>query len=131
MKTGCIDMHCDTLMKAYFDHHDDLYERPGQIDFKRMSEAGAMAQFFAIYMPTKEFIGQMGLSGDFEDDEYIARCSEIFETSIKAHPDVAAKACTARDIRANFSKGLVSGVLAMEDGRAVGGKFDNIKAYYD
>ncbi|MBR0441866.1 MAG: dipeptidase [Firmicutes bacterium] len=131
MKTGCIDMHCDTLMKAYFDHHEDLFERPGQVDFKRMKEAGAMAQFFAIYMPSPESLPEMGLSGEFTDDGYIEGCSRIFETSLKAHPDVAAKACTAADIRANWSKGLTSAVLTMEDGRAVGGKFDNIKAYYD
>ncbi len=131
MNSRCIDMHCDTLMKAYFDHHEDLYERPGQVDFKRLKEAGAMAQFFAIYMPSGNSIEDMGLSGEFTDDAYIEGCSRIFETSLKAHPDVAAKACTADDIRANWKKGLVSAVLTMEDGRAVKGSFENLKAFYD
>jgi len=129
----CVDMHCDTLMKAYFEKNDDLYQREGHIDLKRLHEAKAMAQFFAIYMPDFEFVAKrMNLPVQtFSDDEYIQKCTEILENSVKAHSDIAAMAKNSKEIRKNYEKGLVSCVLTMEDGRAVNGKMENIKAFYD
>lgn len=131
MKTQCIDMHCDTLMKCYFDKAEDLFSLPGQVDLKRMHEAGAMAQFFAVYMPEDGFLKKMNLTGSYDDDSYIEGCCRIFENSMKAHSDIAAKAVTAAQIRENYAKGLTSGVLTMEDGRAINGKMEKIKEYYD
>ena len=46
-----IDMHCDTLMRAYMNKQQDVYELPeNMLDVKRLQKGGASAQFFAIFM---------------------------------------------------------------------------------
>lgn len=48
MEEDCktIDMHCDTLMKAYFDYRNDIFDVPEyDLDIKRMISSGMMAQF--------------------------------------------------------------------------------------
>ena len=52
-----IDMHCDSLMAAEFRDGPtaDLFDRPEQaIDIKHLLNVGAMAQFFAIFIPPQE-----------------------------------------------------------------------------
>ena len=131
MKSNCIDMHCDTLMKAYFQNADDIFRTDGQISIEKLHSAGAMAQFFAIYMPDPHFVKSMGLSGSFTDEGYIKKNYEIFCNTLKKYPEYAAKAETADEIRANSAKGLVSAVLTIEDGKAVNGSFENLKKFYD
>ena len=51
-----IDMHCDTLMHAYFHHGEgaDIYHMPeAMVDVRRLREGGALAQFFAIFVPSR------------------------------------------------------------------------------
>ena len=125
-----IDMHCDTLMRAYFRDKDDLFTCPEfDLDISRMIESGMMAQFFAIFVPSakeyaryeKEYKG---------DDEYIDKCASIFNHTVQKHADVVAKATSAKEILDNYASYKVSAILTMEDGVAVQGDMNKLDYFH-
>ncbi len=125
-----IDMHCDTLMRAYFRDKDDLFTCPEfDLDISRMIESGMMAQFFAIFVPSakeyaryeKEYKG---------DDEYIDKCASIFNHTVQKHADVLAKATSAKEILDNYAGHKVSAILTMEDGVAVQGDMNKLDYFH-
>ena len=119
-----IDMHCDTLMHAYFHHGEgvDIYHMPeAMVDVRRLREGGALAQFFAIFVPSRwedrDWHGREPVS----QEEYIRRCVRILERTIRAHGDIMAPALRAEDILSNRAQGKLSAVLTIEDGGVVRG----------
>ena len=129
-----IDMHCDTLMAAAMKNVEDLSkadlrEMPGcSIDFKRLHEARAMAQCFAIFFPPQEGLRQRsGLT----DEQYLTACHQVFTQSLERNTDLILQARSAEDVRRNFAAGKPSAILTIEDSRAVDGKLENIKRFYD
>ena len=125
-----IDMHCDTLMRAYFRDKDDLFTCPEfDLDISRMIKSGMMAQFFAIFVPSakvyaryeKEYKG---------DDEYIDKCASIFNHTVQKHADVLAKATSAKEILDNYASHKVSAILTMEDGVAVQGDMNKLDYFH-
>ena len=131
-----IDMHCDTLMKGIIamatgkaDSYD-LYSIPDtMVDFKKLVEGEAMAQCFAVFLLPGGAEKRLGVP--MSDMDYIQKGVDIFNASVAAHSDIVAPATNANEIRRNFLNGKVSAVLTMEDGRAVDGKLENIKKFYD
>lgn len=127
-----VDMHCDTLMQAHFSKTPSLSELPkAMVDVKRMKEGGALAQFFAIFLPPVGAEKMLGLDKPIVDEEYIADLAQIFNQTMKDCADVIAPARNLNDILANEKNGKMSGILAIEDGRSVLGKLENIDRYYD
>jgi membrane dipeptidase len=126
-----IDMHCDTLMEAYQKGLDDLYETPVMLDIKRMQKAGALGQFFAIFMPGPGARSFAAAGGNFADDEYIAFCFNVFGNTMKKHGDCIAPALTGSDVVRNQKEGKMSAILTFEDGRPVAGSIENIDRYYE
>ncbi len=120
-----IDLHCDTLSKAYKNRLNDIWSLPDAMaDIQRLKEADVMAQFFAIYLPTAE-------TDDFDkDDEYIIRLTEILKESIKGHNDVIEFASNIQTMSSNIKNSKISAFLTIEDGRSVNGEFNKIKEYY-
>ncbi len=131
-----IDMHCDTLMHAFLKNRNslekaDIFSMPGSVDLDRLHRADAAAQFFAIFLLPVGAEKYFGLSEPLSDEEYIEGCARIFRQSLAAHSGIAAAASCADEICRNFTEGKVSAVLTMEDGRAVQGRMDNIRRFYD
>lgn len=131
-----IDMHCDTLIQAYFGNilhgrNDNIYDLPNcAVDLKRLHKSGAMAQFFAIFLPDTAVYTRWKIP-PMEDEVYISSCASLLERSVAAHTDIVALANNADDIRRNHEDGKVSAVLTMEDGRAIAGNLENLKRFYD
>ena len=128
-----IDMHCDTLMHAYFHHGEgaDIYHMPeAMVDVRRLREGGALAQFFAIFVPSRwedrDWHGREPVS----QEEYIRRCVRILEQTIRAHGDAVAPALRAEDILSNRARGKLSAVLTMEDGGVVRGDMARLEWLY-
>lgn len=132
-----IDMHCDTLMAAHTLNLSDMskaniYQLPScSVDLERLHQGGMMAQFFAIFLLPPGAEKYLKLSAPIPDEEYIANCVQILRQSVDAHRDIVAMAGSAGEIRENWKQGKVSAVLTMEDGRAVDGKLENIKRFFD
>ncbi len=129
-----IDMHCDTLMLGIIQQmkggpQADLMKMPGMVDFERLIKGEAMAQCFAVFLLPEGSGKRFGF--EIDDMDYINMGTEIFNRSVEAHKDIVAKATNADEIRRNWLNGKLSAVLTMEDGRAVQGKLENLKKFYD
>jgi membrane dipeptidase len=125
-----IDMHCDTLMAAYQKKQEDIFHTDTMLDIKRLKEYGAMAQFFAIFMPGPGSDSFANTTGPFPDDEYIAYCFKVFENTLALHSDTIAKALTGSDVVNNSKAGKISAILTFEDGRPIDGKAENLDTWY-
>jgi membrane dipeptidase len=125
-----IDLHCDTLMLSFKDRQEDIYEMPGMLDIKRMKEAGALAQFFAIFMPPPGREKFMGRSEPFVDGEYLDHCFKAYRTTLAAHGDILAPGTTGTSIEKNEGAGKMTAFLTFEDGRPVDGSLENLEKYH-
>lgn len=128
-----IDMHCDSLMKLFFLDREkaDLYDsKVTAVDFKRMKEGGQLAQFFAVFLPPLNAYEMFDIP-PVPDEEYIEALHGYLVQNVKAHIDIIELAHNAAELEANEKAGKMSAVLTMEDGRAVEGKLENLKRFYD
>ena len=125
-----IDLHCDTLCMAFETQNRNIFDRPEfMVDIKRLKEAKALAQFFAIYMPPKEWIHN--IKPGYTDDQFIDELYGILCDAIAEHPDDIALAKEYKDMKINEKKGKVSAFLTIEDGRSINGSFEKFDKYYD
>lgn len=120
------DMHCDSLPAACRSGKtvDDCPEI--MVDLKRLKKAGAMAQFFAMFIPEDERLRKEGLDAE-------GLIQKLYATYLRSLErfDGAAAARNVSEMDENFRSGKVSAFLTIEDGRCVNGKFENIRRFYD
>lgn len=125
-----IDLHCDTLLKALFDGAPSAYDLPAaMLDAKRLRQAGAAAQFFAIFFPPTEMLAQSGKVAD--DDEFYAAMLAVFANTLREANGGLAHIKTAADYRKSRADGVTGAFLTLEDGRIVNGSLDKLRAVYD
>ncbi len=119
------DLHCDTLYTAWKQKASDIFRMPAAMsDVSKLIKGGCRLQLCAIFMPppdTPDFPG---------DEEYIQLLHGIFSATIREHGDVFAQARSMEDVARNTAEGKVSGLLSMEDGRAVQNSLNNILRFY-
>ena len=131
--TGTIDMHCDTLMHAYFHHgaDADIGTMPeAMVDLRRLREGGAMAQFFAIYIPSAD--GETVRRGEtlVLAEDYVRDCAGILDRALQAHGGDIARALSAGDIRRSWSQDRCGALLTVEDGALVRGDLGRLDWLY-
>ena len=126
-----IDMHCDTLMSMVEPKlGESLLKNSKSVDFLRMKEGGAMAQFFAMFlMPEGGF--NSAKMPYMTDDEYIEKLVAKTKEDVAASPELITMAYSAKDIIENDKNGKMSAILAIEDGRSVKADMNKIKHYHD
>ena len=122
-----IDMHCDTLMRAYVSRKETVYELPQlMLDVKRLQEGGALAQFFAIFMLPESMRKDLGPA--FPNDmDYIKACIQIHKKTTEGYGSVIGGAGSLTEYLENKKNGKISGILSLEDGRAVDANMENLK----
>ncbi len=126
-----IDLHSDTLYQAWRCGAKDIFQLKGSMaDVKAALAGGCKLQVYAIFMPDLDEINDSTVYYP-GDDLYIQRLSEIFTHTAQVYKDVFAPALSIKDADCNAAEGKVSGMLSMEDGRAVRGSFERISAFYD
>lgn len=124
------DMHCDTLMRAYVSRKENVYELPDlMLDVKRLQAGGALAQFFAIYMLAEDMRAQLGPAFP-KDMDYIKALLRIHRETMKQHGDNIAEARSLAEYTENKASGRISGILSLEDGRAVDGSMEKLHWLY-
>ena len=126
-----IDLHCDTLNYAWQHHAEDIWHLEGSMtDVVRNRAGGCTHQLYAVFMPCDADIERY--TRDYPGDEaYIAALHGIWQRTLNAHGDVIAQALCMSDAEENAKNGRISGMLSMEDGRAVQGSFENIRRFYN
>ena len=126
-----IDMHCDTLMRAYVEKKETVYRNPEfMLDMERMKAGGCLAQFFAIFMLPESMSEE--INGTFPEDlEYVKALLGIFHKSIEEYTDVILPARTVAELEKNEAAGKMSSILSVEDGRAVDGRMERLEWMYE
>lgn len=129
-----IDLHCDTLMKAYAVscEKEGLYRNEYCVDFEKMLKGHVVAQFFAIWMPEESGWKKLTEGGAkrLSDEDYVDQLFKGFYRSLDAHGDIISFAGNADDLKNNEKKGRMSAFLTLEDGRMVRGRIKNIEELY-
>lgn len=136
-----IDLHCDTLM-MFAGEGGDLYENTMAVDLARLQKGSCLAQFFAIWMPDQKGLREFrekglnkelsgALSGEEWDDAYIGRLISCLKAACLEHGDEVSLALGWEDLKKNEESGKLSAFLTLEDGRAVRGSMERLKAFYD
>jgi len=125
-----IDMHCDTLSRAYFDKKSSILQMPDyMVDIIGLKDGACRAQFFAIFMHPESEREVLGEAFP-EDFEYIKGLIQIFQNNMQEHPEYIAEARGLEDVQRNAATGKISGILSVEDGRWVNGRMENIDWLY-
>lgn len=126
-----IDMHCDTLAEALVRKCTTAEHLEGtMVDVCRLKEAGAAAQFFAMFLPQRLQPEWFGLSEMPEPEALMEQMYEIYCNTMRTC-DAIAPAASWTELEANRTAGKISAFLTIENGFLVRGRLDNIKKAYD
>ena len=126
-----IDMHCDTLWKAWELGVENLNEINGtHADITRLIKGDCKAQFFAIFFPSIED-DQYNSNTYPGDDGYFDALYKIYRNTLIENSDKVAEARSFDDVNKNHQNGKLSLVLTMEDGRNMLGDMSRLEKYYD
>lgn len=125
-----IDLHCDTLMQAWFRGKRQVYHLPpAMLDVERLIRGGAKAQFFAIYLQSMRLKRLLEPFG-FRDEAYISSLASKFYRTLENHSREIAFAGCAEDMEKNWQEGKISAFLTIEDGREVRGRMERLEEYH-
>lgn len=123
-----IDMHCDTLAKALAQREETFYELQGTMaDLKRLRQAEAGAQFFAMFLPQREEPEWFGLKEMPSLEELLMRMYAIYRNTMERYTALAAPARSIGDYRKNCSEGKLSAFLTVENGALVQGSMEALE----
>lgn len=119
-----IDTHVDVPYRLREKWEDISLRTPsGDFDYVRAKEGGLNAPFMSIYVPSdREQNGAKALADTLID------MVEKFTTD---WPDKFAIAKSVADVRAQFTQGLISLPLGMENGAPLEGSLENLKHFYE
>lgn len=127
------DMHCDSLLRAFIEGDDSLYNGKGMQSIEKMARTGQLLQFFAIFFPPINGIKMMAEKAGKEvpdDDAFYDQLRNTLISQVEKHSDVIVIAGNGRDVRSNKEKGFGSAILTLEDGRFVNGDMDKLSKLY-
>lgn len=126
-----VDMHCDSLMEAYFTEKSTLLDVPtAMVDINRLQKGGCTAQVMAIFLPDGglwEWYKREPLS----DEMYMAALERIYFETLKQHPDKVRQVLTFADLEKNQADGVISSILAIEDARIVDSKMEKLDELFE
>ena len=128
-----IDMHCDTLMVLGMKKGEeaDLYQDSlGSVDIVRLQKENAIAQFFAIFILSKEGY-EYFKKEPMTNEEYYRICHKVWENTLQRYPAVVGAVRNRQDLEQNIKDKKVSLILSMEDGVMVDGKMERLREFYD
>ena len=121
-------MHCDTILECYL-NACGLRKNSLQLDLESMSGAGALAQIFAIYLPT----GMEAERDGIQLDPYslFHEMYQLYQNEISKNQDLILPAFSYEDILENKKRNKMSSVLSVEDGQLLDGNIERLEELYD
>lgn len=127
-----IDLHCDTILPVL---ERDLSLRASgdiQVTFEGMQKGAALAQCFAVWMPSEMSAPILAMGerpkGEEEDLIYIRQAYSRLHREAEKNADLVK---LGGDIRENAQQGKMTMLLTMEDLRAVYGKMERLAEFCD
>lgn len=132
-----IDLHCDTLQIYAYEKGPscDLYQNTSSVDFCRMKQVGMKAQFFAMFMPVPGHCSYLKnpdiyRDGELWDEGFLTELYRGFKLSVEAHADLVTHTRNWAEYEEAKKAGKMAAFLTVEDGRAVDGKMENLRALH-
>ena len=125
-----IDLHCDTFDQiARSGGKKGLRNGDCAINIEKMQQAGAMVQFFAMYIRCHARLEAAGMTTP--PYEYFYWEYESYLKEMAANADVIAPAFCYADILRNQEKGLITSILSIEDSVSLEGKIERVDEFYE
>lgn len=130
MEMRIIDTHCDTIGEriARSQGQVTLRNNEGHINIEKLQKGGALAEFFAIFIPTYDSGAEKGVQ--LPPYEYFQFVYQAYLKELEANKDVLAPAMNCDDILRNKAAGKMSSVLTVEDGVPLDGKMERLEEFY-
>lgn len=120
---GTIDLHCDTLSRLIrCGDAATLKQSDLQVDIAKLRQAGAAAQFFAMFVPVMK-----------AKDPPLEICLQMidrFYQELERWPDDIAFAGSAADIERNRMEGKISALLTIEDSGILDGSLSVLRVMH-
>ena len=118
-----VDSHIDTLQRV-LNGNEDISRRlsRGHVDLPRLKEAGMVAPFFALWVPTF-----------YKGSEAVRRTLQLrdaMQTVLDAHPDQIELATTAADVERIAGAGKIAAVLTLEGGHQIADNLAVLRVYH-
>ncbi len=120
-----IDTHIDVPYRLEHEYEDvSKATAQGDFDYPRAVKGGLDAPFMSIYIPSKlqKTGGSKALADKLIDD---------VEKIVQQSPDKFALAYSTTQVKDNFSKGIISLPMGMENGSPIEGDLANLQHFYD
>ena len=122
------DLHCDTLTMSGLLKKASLRQNDGHVDFVRLQSAGAIAQCFAIWIPTHRCAQKYGIKDSPWEFYEKAKC--LFQKELQKSSDLIAPALDIEDVQQNTKNRLVSAILTIEDSVLLSGSLEKLETLY-
>ena len=127
-----IDMHCDSLAVAFAKKSQTAKHLEGAMtDIARLREAGAKAQFFAIFLPQRDMPQWFGREAMPEPEALFDGMYQIYQNTLEVCSDILAPARSYQELMENQREGRLSAILTIENGFLARGRMENLKQFYD
>ncbi|MCX7832680.1 MAG: membrane dipeptidase, partial [Ignavibacteria bacterium] len=118
-----LDAHNDLLYKYRHENCDFYLKDPKtQTGLQRLREGGVDIQFFALYIPPKQFD---------KSKKYILEEINILNNLQKEYYDIFEIAHTYSDITRIIKDGKIAGMMGIEGGTAIEDEIDNINLFFE
>ena len=118
-----VDSHIDTVQRV-LSGGEDISRRlaRGHVDLPRLKDAGMVAPFFALWVPTY-----------FHGSEAVRRTLQLrdaMQSVLDAHPDQIELATTAADVERIAGSGRIAAVLTLEGGHQIDDDLAVLRMYH-
>jgi len=118
-----IDTHIDVPYRLEDKWEDISKSTGGDFDYPRAIKGGLNAPFIAIYSPAQ-------YEGTGKAKPFADRLINFVENIANEHPDKFALAYSVADVTRQFSSGVISFPLGMENGSPIEGKLENLEYFF-
>src|SRR5207249_4901635 len=117
-----VDSHIDTLQRV-LNGNEDISRRTGRghVDLPRLKDAGMVAPYFALWVPTF-----------YKGSEAVRRTLQLrdaMQSVLDAHPDQIELATTAADVERIARAGKIAAVLTLEGGHQIADDLAVLRVY--
>ncbi len=120
------DLHVDVPYRLEENYADvTVATEDGDFDYPRAKSGGLNAPFMSIYIPAE-------IEAAGGDSTAVAnKLIDSVEAVVNSAPNKFALAYSTAQVKGNFSKGLISLPMGMENGAPIAGDLRNLKHFYD
>ena len=126
-----IDLHCDTLSHCLAGRHPaSLAHNSLSVDFARMKQSGALAQFFSLF-PWPQELDQRCAVEIHTGWDWVLLAARRMEEELRAHKDLVSLCKNGQELAKNRKDGLPSVILTLEGADPVNADMNRIDALYD